>query len=154
MSSILYIHRHQEPTMHERRVTRAYHRELFTALAVYALLLAASIVVGRPLADGPLRTAVLLLPMAGFGLMIRAIARHVRRIDAYQRLRMLETLGLAFAITGAVTFSYGFLETAGFPRLSMFSVWIVMGASWALASLARARLERLLGAGLERGLDR
>ncbi|MDN4054911.1 hypothetical protein QPK32_17665 [Massilia sp. YIM B02763] len=128
--------------MHERRVTKAYHRELFTALAVYVVLLSASIAFGRPLPEGPLRTAVLLLPMAGFGLMIRAIARHVRRIDEYQRLRMLETLGLAFAITGAVTFSYGFLETAGFPRLSMFSVWIVMGASWALASLARARVER------------
>jgi hypothetical protein len=29
------------------------------------------------------------------------------------------------------------LWTAGFPRLSMFSVWIVMGASWALVSRMR-----------------
>lgn len=135
--------------MHERRVTTAYLRELFLALAVYAILLTGSILFGRPLAEGPVRTVVLLLPMAGFALMIRAIARHVRRIDEYQRLRMLETLGLAFAITGAITFSYGFLETAGFPRLSMFSVWIVMGASWALASLARARMDRRLEQGLE-----
>lgn len=127
--------------MHERRVTKAYHCELFMALAVYVVLLLASIRFGRPLPQGALRTVLLLLPMAGFGLMIRAIARHVRRIDEYQRLRLLETLGLAFAVTAALTFSYGFLETAGFPRLSMFSVWIVMGASWALASLARSRLD-------------
>jgi hypothetical protein len=75
--------------------------------------------------------------MIGFGLMIRAIARHVARIDEYQRLRLLEGIALAFAITGAVTFSYGFLETAGFPKLSMFSVWIVMGASWGLVCLVR-----------------
>ena len=55
-----------------------------------------------------------------------------------QRLRLLESLGIAFAITGALTFSYGFLETAGFPRLSMFTVWMVMGASWGAVNLVRA----------------
>jgi hypothetical protein len=63
-----------------------------------------------------------------------SIARHVARIDEYQRQRLLETIALSAAITGAVTFTYGFLETAGFPRLSMFSVWIIMGGSWALVS--------------------
>jgi hypothetical protein len=84
--------------------------------------------------DGMLRTAVMVIPMIGFGLMIRAIARHVARIDEYQRQRILETIALSAAITGAVTFTYGFLETAGFPRLSMFTVWIIMGASWAAVS--------------------
>jgi hypothetical protein len=128
--------------MHEKRVARAYRFELWTSIAVYAVLLAGSIRFGRPLADGPLRTVVLLLPMIGFGLMIRAIARHVARIDEYQRLRMLESVALAFAITAAVTFSYGFLETAGFPKLSMFSVWIVMGASWGLVNLVRGMVGR------------
>jgi len=124
--------------MHEQRVARAYRAELFMAIAVYVVLLLASIGYGRPLPDGALRTAVLLAPMIGFGLMIRAIARHVRRIDEYQRLRLLEGLALAFAITGAVTFSYGFLETAGYPKLSMFTVWMVMGASWGAVCIARA----------------
>jgi hypothetical protein len=123
--------------MHEKRVARAYRIELWTAIAVYIVLLAASIHWGRPMADGLPRTIVLLSPMIGFALMIRAIARHVARIDEYQRLRMLESVALAFAITGAVTFSYGFLETAGFPKLSMFAVWIVMGASWGLVGIAR-----------------
>ncbi|KQV36768.1 hypothetical protein [Massilia sp. Root335] len=128
--------------MHEKRVARAYRFELWTAIAVYVVLLAGSIRYGRPLADGPLRTIVLLLPMIGFGLMIRAIARHVARIDEYQRLRLLEGVALAFAITAAVTFSYGFLETAGFPRLSMFSVWILMGASWGLVNIVRSLVAR------------
>jgi hypothetical protein len=123
--------------MHEKRVARAYRAELWVAIAVYVVLLVASIRYGRPMDDGWLRTAVLLAPMIGFGLMIRAIARHVARIDEYQRLRLLETLALAFGITGAATFSYGFLETAGFPKLSMFSVWMVMGVSWGIASLVR-----------------
>jgi hypothetical protein len=128
--------------MHEKRVARAYRAELWTAIAVYAVLLAGSIRYGRPLDDGPLRMAILLAPMIGFGLMIRAIARHVARIDEYQRLRLLEGVALAAAITGAVTFSYGFLETAGFPKLSMFSVWIVMGASWGLVNIVRGLVAR------------
>jgi len=128
--------------MHEKRVARAYHKELWTALAVYAVLLVASILYGRPMQDGVLRTAILLAPMLGFALAIRAIARHVARIDEYQRRILLETLGLSFAITAGLTFSYGFLETAGFPRLSMFSVWIVMGASCAIITLVRCRLQR------------
>jgi hypothetical protein len=120
--------------MHEKQVARAYKVELWSAVAVYAVLLFGSITIGRRMDEGMLRTIVLIMPMIGFGLMIRAIARHVARIDEYQRQRLLETLALAFAITGAVTFTYGFLETAGFPRLSMFTVWIIMGASWAAVS--------------------
>lgn len=128
--------------MHEKRVGRAYRGELLTAIAVYVVLLFASIRYGRPLDDGLLRTAVLLAPMIGFAMMIRAIARHVARVDEYQRMRLLETLALAFGITGAVTFSYGFLETAGFPKVTMFSVWMVMGVSWGIASLVLAMRAR------------
>jgi hypothetical protein len=128
--------------MHEKRVGRAYRIELFAAIAVYIVLLLASIRFGRPMDDGLLRTVVLLSPMIGFGLMIRSIARHVARVDEYQRMRLLETLALAFGITGAVTFSYGFLETAGYPKLSMFSVWMVMGVSWGVASFLRSLAAR------------
>jgi hypothetical protein len=95
--------------MHEKQVKRAYQVELWSAVAVYAALLFGSIYLGRRMPESVLRTVVMIVPMIGFGLMIRAIARHIRRID-------------------------GFLETAGFPRLSMFTVWIIMGASWAAVS--------------------
>jgi hypothetical protein len=128
--------------MHEQLVARAYKTELWTAVAIYAVLLFGSIYIGRRMDDGILRTIVLVIPMTGFGLMIRAIARHVARIDEYQRQRLLESLALAFGITGAVTFTYGFLETAGFPRLSMFTVWIVMGASWGAVCAMRGWWDR------------
>ncbi len=123
--------------MHEKRVARAYFVELMTALVVYTVLLFAAIRFGRPMQEGWLRTLVLVTPMIGFGMMIRTIVRHVARIDEYQRMRMLENLAIATAITGAVTFTYGFLETAGFPKLSAFYVWIVMGLSVAAVNLGR-----------------
>jgi hypothetical protein len=128
--------------MHEKRVARAYNLELLVSLAVYALLLVGSIRFGRPMAEGLARTLVLLAPMAGFGLMIRALMRHVARVDEYQRVRLLENIALAAAMTAALSFSYGFLETAGYPKLSMFSVWIALASSFALVLAVRAWRER------------
>jgi hypothetical protein len=56
----------------------------------------------------------------------------VRRLDEFLRLRSLEGLAIAAAVTAALSFSYGFLEGAGFPKLSMFWVWPVMCVVWAL----------------------
>ena len=41
-------------------------------------------------------------------------------------------MAIAAAVTAGWTFTYGFLENAGYPRLSMFIVWPVMGAVWGL----------------------
>jgi hypothetical protein len=121
----------------ERQARRQYLRELFGSIALYIALLIPSVTVGPALDPGPLRTAVLVVPMAGFLLMIWAVARQVGRMDEYQRRVALETFAIAAAITAGVTFTYGFLENAGYPRLSMFTVWGVMGGSWLVAGLLR-----------------
>lgn len=128
--------------MHEKQVARHYRTELFVAITIYVVLLFGSIRLGRPMPEGLARTLVLVSPMLGFGLMIRAIVRHVARADEYVRVRLLESVALAAAITGAASFTYGFLETVGYPKLSMFSVWIVMGASFGVVNLLRAWRER------------
>lgn len=127
---------------HTKKVMRAYYIEMGLSMLVYVVLLFAAIRFGRPMADGVLRTAVLLTPMIGFGLAIRAVARHLARIDEYLRQQLLETFAMGAAITAAATFSYGFLETAGFPFVSMFWVWPVMGASWGLVGIGRTLLKR------------
>jgi hypothetical protein len=128
--------------MHEKRVARAYVVELTIAIGIYTVLLMAAIRFGRPMADGWLRTLVLVSPMIGFGLAIRSMVRHFGRIDEYQRMRMLENTAVATAITAGATFTYGFMETAGFPKLSMFSVWIIMCASLGIVCLGRRWMER------------
>jgi hypothetical protein len=125
-----------------RQVKSRYRREMIVSFLVYFVLLTASIRYGRPMAEGWLRTVVLLSPMLGFAGMIWAIARHVSGIDEYQRKFLLETFSLAAALTAAVTFSYGFLETAGYAKISMFTVWMIMGAAWGVVSIARVVLKR------------
>ncbi len=73
-------------------------------------------------------------------LALWAIIRQFKRVDEFVRLRTLENVAIAAAVTAGATFSYGFLENAGFPRLSMFAVWPLMGAVWAVVALARHQI--------------
>jgi hypothetical protein len=58
------------------------------------------------------------------------------------RLRLLETIGVAAAITAGFCVTYGFLEGVGYPRLSMFTVWTVLGGSVALVHIGRRLLNK------------
>ena len=128
--------------MREKRIARIYHRELFGAIALYAILLTAAIYFGKTMAHGPLRTVILTIPMIGFGATIWAIARHLWRSDEYMRQRLMENIALAAAITAGLTFTYGFLEIAGFPRLSMFTVWCVLCGATGVVQLVRKLTNR------------
>ena len=127
---------------HQQRIHRAYLIELGGSLAVYMALLFAAIHFGRPMPEGAARSLVMVSPMIGFVLMLWTIGRHFGRIDEYLRMRLLENIAIAAGITAGVTFTYGFLETAGLPRLSMFTVWVVLCGSVGVVQLVRKTLNR------------
>jgi hypothetical protein len=128
--------------MKEREVNSRYRVELLSALALYVAVLFGSIMVARGMEPGWSRTALLLTPVVPVMLAVWAIARHFGRMDEFVRLRSLESLAAAAGVTAALSLTYGFLESAGFPKLSMFWVWAVMGATWGLAALVRGMLSR------------
>src|SRR5262245_4858411 len=113
--------------MLERDATRRYRLELGISLAIYIVTLHATIHFARPMEPSTLRTALLLIPVIPTMLGVWAIVRHFRRMDEFVRLRSLESIAFAAAVTAALAVTYGFLENVGFPKLSMFWVWIVMG---------------------------
>lgn len=114
---------------------RRYQKELGLALLLYVALLVGALVMSKDMAPGISRTVLLISPMLAFALAVRAIVRLVRDTDEFLRKTMLEQLAVAAAGTAGITFTYGFLEVAGFPRLSMFMVWPLMGALWVAASV-------------------
>jgi hypothetical protein len=128
--------------MHEHKILYRYLAEMLAAFCLYAVVLVVSIDVGRPMPAGIGRTLLLVSPMAPFLLIVVAIVRQVRRSDEYIRLQMLENIVIAAGVTAGWTFTYGFLENAGFPRLSMFTVWPVMGAVWAVTAIVRCMANR------------
>lgn len=119
--------------MREQTSRTLYFKELGGSLVLYAIVLFTAISTARGMPDGTLRTAILVSPMVPFVLAVWAVFRGIRRSDEFVRLTTLENIGIAAAVTAGWTFTYGFLETAGFPRLSMFTVWPVMGAVWGIA---------------------
>jgi hypothetical protein len=119
---------------------RQFGWEMTGSLAAYAVLLVVSILAlqhGMP--PGFWRVAVAVMPMLPAVGICWAVIGNLRRIDEMQRRVQLESLALAFMGTAFITFTYGFLENAGFPRLSMFAVWPLMGTLWVIARVACAR---------------
>jgi len=128
--------------MREREAAVRYLGELSASLAVYVVVLVAAIKFGRPMDPGVWRLLVLVSPMLGFFLMLWALLRHFRRMDEFIRQLLLENTAIVAAVTAGWTFTYGFLETAGYPRLSMFIIWPVMGATWGATAFIRGLLQR------------
>lgn len=128
--------------MRESEAKKAYFKELGASIAIYMALLFGGNAVARAVPEGAMRTLLMVSPMIGFLLMIWAVARQVRRMDEYMRQVTLESLCIAAAVTAGLSFTYGFLETAGYPRLSMFWVWGVMGGTWGLLAALRCAIKK------------
>ncbi|WOF77210.1 hypothetical protein P5704_014170 [Pseudomonas sp. FeN3W] len=104
------------------------------AKGAYVVAVVISVLLLINLHGGALRTLSALLPVLPMIAVAIVVIRQIRHLDELARLIHLEGLAVAFVGTALVTFSYGFLETAGFPRLSMFLVWSLMAPLWALGS--------------------
>lgn len=128
--------------MRERDANRKYRLELSASMLLYVAVLFGSIYVAREMAPGIWRTMLLLTPVIPLLLATWAIARHFRRMDEFVRLRSLESIAIAAAVTAGLSLTYGFLESAGFPKVSMFWVWPVMGFVWGVHSCLRLAFSR------------
>jgi hypothetical protein len=121
--------------------SKQYLKELGLALLAYMVLLIGSItwLNAAPTLVSPWRDLIALSPMLPGALMVWVILRQLRRLDELQQRVQFEAFALAFAGTAFITFSYGFLEGLGYPRLSMFVVWPLMGSLWMLGLVLAAR---------------
>jgi len=123
--------------MLEREVRRKYLLELSGALLFYSAVLVGSISMAKPMEPGSARTLLVMAPALPLLVVIWVLVRQFGRMDEYVRLRNLESLAIAAAVTAGLSFSYGFLEGDRFPRLSMFWVWGIMGLGWGLVHAVR-----------------
>ena len=123
--------------------SKQYVKELVATLAVYGAMLVGSIeLLTHVDVARPWRDLIALCPMLPAAAMAWIVLRELRRIDELQRRIQLEALGFSFAGTAILTFSYGFLEGLGYPRLSMFTVWPILGVLWSIGVvLARRRYQ-------------
>jgi uncharacterized protein (DUF697 family) len=128
--------------MREREANRQYFFEFGGTLVLYMVVLFGSIYFANSMLPSLARTLLLVAPGIPIALCVWAIARNFRRMDEFVRLQSLESIAIAAAVTAGWTLTYGFLENAGFPKLSMFWVWPVMGAVWCTHACLRRLFRR------------
>lgn len=119
---------------------RRFIIEFTASMASYIVVLIASVWVMAVWEIGaPWKTVIALLPMVPGLAVALTVMRQVRSSDELQRRIQLEALSLAFGGTALATFSYGFLENVGYPKLSMFFVWPLMASLWIVGGLISGR---------------
>jgi len=119
---------------------RRYNREMVFGLIGYAALLVPAIFIVDANPDAVWRYAIAPLPIIPAAFMVMAYVRYFRTADELQQRIGLESLAFAFGGTFLVTFTYGFFDFAGLPRISWWFVWPVMGTLWVVGGfLARKR---------------
>lgn len=121
--------------MNQKQVLRRYFRELILALIVYFILLVASISI---LDQGWIQMrwftiVVSLLPSLPVAFVLLAILRALRDGDELQQRIQLFATAFSAALTGFITFSYGFLENVGFPKFPTFLVFPMLIAFWGIS---------------------
>lgn len=113
--------------------------EFAVVMVVYILCVVVSSSLVRSMPDGVAKIALALLPVIPMIAMAVSMIRRLNAMDEMGRKIQLDALAVAFVCTALKTFSYGFLETAGFPRLSAFMVWPIMGGVWCVATIVGTR---------------
>ncbi len=119
----------------DRARTRAYHWDFWPGVVGYAVVLGVVLVWGDLDGTSSWRYLWAVLPVAPALGMVRATLRHIRRIDDYQRLLLLQGLGAGFAMAMVASLTVGFLGIAGLPMRG--AGWVVYSAGmlgWLVAS--------------------
>ena len=113
-----------------RNAKRRYLTEFLAAMAAYTLAVLASSLWLRAHPASAWRVPVALVPLIPIVAALGAWIRLFRRMDEMHRRMQLEALAFAFGGTALLVIAYGFLEVAGFPRLTVWWVWVVMAMLW------------------------
>jgi hypothetical protein len=125
----------------DRARARTFHREFWPAMIAYGVLLAAAITWGDLDGPAPSRFVWALLPVLPIAWTAFTIIRHLRRVDDYQRLLLLQGLATGFVVAMLVSVTVGFLGVAGLELVG--AGWIIYGAGmfgWLVAgSIASTR---------------
>ncbi|MFK7805313.1 MAG: hypothetical protein AB8G95_27015 [Anaerolineae bacterium] len=114
-----------------KEVNKRYTKELIGSIVAYAVMLVvALLLVNGPFENSNLRYLLVLLPMVPVLFTVRAMIRYLNDTDELERELQLKSLAVSLAGTAFITFTYGFLEQVGLPKISMFAVWPLIATLW------------------------
>jgi len=92
-------------------------------MAVYALVLVASLNFLRAHPESPWRVPVAVAPVLPIAFVVLNTVRRVRAMDELQRRKHLEAAAFAYPAMVILSITYGFLQNVGFPAVN----WMFVG---------------------------
>lgn len=120
--------------MSQKQVMRRYLRELLVAMSIYIVILIASASILERIEFPKIwQLVITLLPAIPVAFVILAIMRMLIDSDELQQCIQLFATAFSAALTGFITFSYGFLENVGFPKFSTFLVFPMLILIWGIS---------------------
>jgi len=121
--------------MRQNKVKKRYVRDMLVAMLLYFIILTVSLTILKQ--DWiELRWFIILIsltPALPVAFVLVAILRSIRDSDELQQRIQLMATALSAALTGFITFSYGFLENVGFPKFPTFFVFPMLIMIWGIS---------------------
>lgn len=110
----------------DRERTAAYNRDFWPGMIGYGVVLAGVVVWGGLDGTSPWRYLWVALPVLPALWVLRAVVRHLGRIDDYQRQLVYRGLSVGFGAAMIVSLTAGFAMIAGFSWIGL--PWVIYGA--------------------------
>ena len=119
--------------MNQKQAMRRYMREFFLAMGIYVVFLLTSVTLLNKydFARG-WQIVISLAPALPVVFVMIAIMRLLVDSDELQQRVNLMATTFAAVLTGLITFSYGFLENVGFPKLPTFAIFPMLFVFWGI----------------------
>ena len=120
--------------MNQKELMRRYTRELIGASIIYAIVLISSITMLKQFEFPRVWQVIISLsPVIPVAFVVLAIMRLTIYSDELQQRIQLSAVSFSAALTGLITFSYGFLENVGFPKFPTFFVLPMLIFIWGMS---------------------
>jgi hypothetical protein len=121
------------------RHTQAYIRNSLIVAVIYILLVFASIQLLKQISNPSWRYLIAGLPLLPMIFAFRSFLHQLANMDELQQRIQLQAIGFAAGATAMLTMTYGLLENAGLPQLSMIYVFPLICLLWSGASFVLTR---------------
>ena len=119
--------------MKTSQVMKRYTKEFSTAMIAYVITLIVSISILKSYEFPRLWQIVIsIVPALPVFFVIVSLMRMIRDSDELQQRVQLLAISLSAALTGLITFSYGFLENVGFPKFPTFFIFPMLILIWGI----------------------
>ena len=120
--------------MKHNQVIKRYTKEFTSAMVAYIVTLIVSIAILQRYEFPKFWQVILaLIPAVPVFFVVIAMLRALKDSDELQQRVQLLATSFAAALTGLITFTYGFLENVGFPKFPTFLVFPMMIMLWGLS---------------------